>query len=185
MSSFSLSLSLSLSSSLSLSLSLSLPLSPPSLSKQIQPPPISKLIMARSFSFLLAVMALLVVATSAELVNDNVARTIDLTSHLSTYTVDVTVKNTGAAMASSYVFHSDKELESHLSFLSAKVRRLFLHHQGSASSLFLDWTFCYFLLEVMLFLTGSCTASPELGVINLFFGSRFPLSVYSGTVPKP
>ncbi|MGH0187966.1 UNVERIFIED_CONTAM: hypothetical protein FKN15_041517 [Acipenser sinensis] len=57
----------------------------------------------------------------SSLLNEEVKRTVDLSSHLAKITADITVSNPGASAAQSFLIALDPELQSHLAYIGVIV----------------------------------------------------------------
>ena len=75
---------------------------------------------------LAATLAAVCSLTLGALVNEDVSRTIDMTSHLTNVVTEITVKNTGAAV-SEYKLAEDFGVDGTLSYFSAQVCMLQAH----------------------------------------------------------
>ncbi|MGH0183128.1 UNVERIFIED_CONTAM: hypothetical protein FKN15_010979 [Acipenser sinensis] len=58
----------------------------------------------------------------SSLLNEEVKRTVDLSSHLAKITADITVSNPGASAAQSFLIALDPELQSHLAYIGVIVK---------------------------------------------------------------
>ncbi|KAM8930812.1 dolichyl-diphosphooligosaccharide--protein glycosyltransferase subunit 1 [Pelodytes ibericus] len=68
----------------------------------------------------LALLVLTALCRAQDLINEDVKRTVDVSSHLAKVTAEVTISNPGPGAAQSFLLALEPELASHLAFLGVK-----------------------------------------------------------------
>lgn len=83
-------------------------------------------------SYLLATCLVLLVAlgpmvSSSGLVNEDVKRTVDLSTHLAKITAEIVLSNQGHTAVQSFILAVEADLAPHLAYIGASVSRTFLN----------------------------------------------------------
>lgn len=73
---------------------------------------------------LVLLVALTAAGRAQELLNEDVKRTVDVSSHLAKVTAEVKLSNPGPAAAHSFLVALEPELAGHLAFLGVSMRPL-------------------------------------------------------------
>lgn len=76
---------------------------------------------------LLLLVALGSVVSASGLVNEDVKRTVDLSTHLAKITAEIVLSNQGHTAVQSFILAVEADLAPHLAYIGASVSRLFLN----------------------------------------------------------
>lgn len=84
--------------------------------------------MTRKSQFLAAFLLLLVASSSQVsadgLVNEDVKRTVDLSTHLAKITAEIVLSNQGHSAVQSFILAVEADLAPHLAYIGASVRQM-------------------------------------------------------------
>lgn len=75
----------------------------------------------------LLLVALGSVVSASGLVNEDVKRTVDLSTHLAKITAEIVLSNQGHTAVQSFILAVEADLAPHLAYIGASVSRIFLN----------------------------------------------------------
>lgn len=85
-------------------------------------------------TYILLICGLYRAVAATGLVNDEVKRTVDLSTHLAKISAEILLSNEGDSAVNSFVVALEPELASHLAYIGASVSSLSLNDKSEMAS---------------------------------------------------